>query len=326
MRVHSLDDITAWLRDKNDIAVITHKNPDGDAYGSALALVIALRMLGKRAFPVCDDEVEPKFRFLPGWEEFTNEQKGLPFTPAYAFGVDVADAGRMGRSEELFNKCADTAVIDHHGTNEGFAACTYVEPEAAAAGQIILDLIHKLGLTLTLPLAECLYTAISTDSGNFSFKDTSAASFRAAAECMEAGIDIEMLTRRLYRSRTLAATRLLGAALDSFRVSKCGKAAGVMLTDEMFDASGALRPEAHSIVNYMNEIQGVYVGMLAEQRGSDIKISFRGANDTDVSVLAKRFNGGGHFAAAGGTVYNAKLEGEFENILRACAEYVGDTL
>lgn len=320
----TLEDIARFVRENDDFAVITHVNPDGDAFGSALGLTYILKALGKRAMPVCDNEVTPKYRFLEGWELFTNAEKGLPFVPQAAVGVDVATIDRMGKSTELFNSCPQRAVIDHHATNSLFGRLNYVEADAAAAGEIIVKLAKLLGVALTKPMAEQFYTAISTDSGNFCFKDTSRQTFSAAAECLSAGADVETLSRKLYRTRTVGETKLLGRALDSIALSPDGRVAGIMLTDEMFSSTGATRPEAHQIVNYLNEMEGVCVGFTAEQREGEVKLSFRAANGVDVSKLAQRFDGGGHVAAAGGRITGGRLEDEFPGIMRACIDYLNE--
>lgn len=314
-----------WCRSHDDFIVITHKRPDGDAYGCAVAATLALRAIGKKAFPACDDPVEPKFRFLPLADEFADKDS-LPFTPKTALAVDCGDAGRMHDLEAVFESCSDRAAIDHHATNTGFGDLTYLEGEAAAAGELILKLIRELEIPFTKELAECIYTAVATDSGNFSFKDTSCQSFETAAECRKAGIDIEKLTRILFRERTLAKTKLIGLALNHIVTSKKGLVAAVMLTDDMFRVTGAERPDSHSIVNYMNEIIGVKVGILCEQNADGVKISFRSGDETDVSVLAQMFDGGGHKAASGGRIPGGKLEEEFMNIVRKSAEFIGDTL
>ena len=320
----TLKDIADFIRANDDFAVITHFKPDGDAYGSALGLVGILRLMGKNAFPVCDDEVEPAYRFLANSAEFTNEEKALPFTPLCAIGVDISDAHRMGKSESLFNACQKQAVIDHHATNRGFGDVTYLEADAASTGEIIVKLAGELGAQLTKHIAEQLYTAISTDSGNFSFADTSPQTLIMAAKCLEAGADAEYLTRLLYRSRTPGKTRLIGLALSDYVMSPGGKVAGIKLTRQMFEKAGAALPEAHSLVNFMNEIQGVCVGILAEERPGETRVSFRGANGTDVSALAQKFGGGGHIAASGARFPGEDIDEVFRKVMDEAERYVCD--
>ena len=320
----TLKETVDFLRAHDDFAVITHFKPDGDAYGCALGLTYILRKIGKRAFPVCDDPVETKYRFLPMSSEFTNAHKGFPFTPQTAVGVDVSDADRMGDCRAVYETCLYKAAIDHHVSNSGFAPVTLLDADAAAAGELILQIAEALDVNLDETLAVLLYTAIATDSGNFSFRDTRGDTMRAAARCLDAGIDVDELTRRLFRSRTLAKTRLLGMALDHIEMRGNGRVAGVMITDEMFADAGAERPDAHSIVNYLNEIDGVSIGILCEQRPEGTRISFRSAGDTDVSVLAARFGGGGHTAASGAYILGARMEDKFEEILNEACAYLDE--
>lgn len=322
----TIKEMADWCRAHDDFIVMTHARPDGDAYGCALAATLALRTIGKRAFPACYDPVETKYRFLPLSDEFVDANH-MPYKPQTALAVDCGDDDRP--KEELktvFYSCPDKAAIDHHATNIGFGDLTYLEGEAAAAGELIFKLIKELNIPFTKEMATCIYTAVATDSGNFSFKDTSAQSFETAAECVKAGIDIEYLSRTLFRQRTFAKTKLIALALSNIVMSKKGYVAAVMITDEMFAEAGAERPDSHSIVNYMNEIDGVKVGILCEQNKDGVKISFRSGDGTDVSVLAQQFDGGGHKAASGGRILGAKLEDKFMEIVEKTAEYVGDTL
>ena len=319
----TLEQMTEFIQSHDDYAVITHFKPDGDAYGCALALVQILRGIGKRAFPVCDDPVETKYRFLQGWDEFTNEEKGLPFEPQTALGVDVSDADRMGRSRELYERCPFRAAIDHHISNIGFAPLTLLEADAAAAGEPVLKLAEALGFQLTKVTAEHIYTALATDSGNFSFRDTHGGTLRAAAKCLDTGAEADYLTRILFRERTVAKTRLIGMALSGFVLAGGGRVAGIRMSAETFRQSGAELPDAHSIVNYMNEMKGVDIGILCEERPDAVRISFRASGDTDVSLLAARFGGGGHTAAAGARVEGGKLDEVFEQVMTAACEYLG---
>lgn len=317
--IGSAKEVARWIESHDDIAVITHFRPDGDAYGCALALTEAIRALGKRAFPASDDPVEPKYRFLPGWEEFVTADS-VPFAPKSALGADVSERSRMGKLSALFDSCESRAVIDHHATNEGFGDARYVAEDAAAAGELVLDVIEELGLVLTPRMALDVYVAVSTDSGNFSFHSTSANTYRAAAKCVTAGTDVEETTRALYRTRSLAKTRLLGSALNRIEMYAGGKVALIRLTNAMYAETGATRPESHGIVNYLNEIEGVRVGILAEETDEGVKFSFRAADGANVAALAQRFGGGGHVAAAGANVANVTLDEIVPRVVLAATE------
>lgn len=319
--IGSVNEVARWLMSHDDFAVITHIRPDGDAYGCALALTEALRALGKRAFPACDDPVEPKYRFLSGWDEFASAET-LPFAPKAAVSVDVSEPSRMGKLAEIYGACESRAMIDHHGTNPGFGDACYVVEDAAAAGELVLDVIEALGVTLTDRMAAHIFTAVSTDSGNFSYRSTSANTYRAAAKCVEAGLDVEETTRALYRTRSLSKTKLLGCALNRIEMYAGGKIALIRLTNRMYAETGATRPESHGIVNYLNEIEGTLVGILAEELDDGVKFSFRAAGGTDVAALAQMFGGGGHVAAAGANVVGVSLDEIVPKVIEAATEHI----
>ena len=312
--IGTAEKIADWILENDDIAVIVHFRPDGDAYGSALALTEAIRALGKRAFPACDDPVEQKYAFLPGSEAFCTKDT-MPFTPHAALGADVSDAGRMGKLGEIFSACSSRAILDHHATNNGFEKICYVDEKAAAAGELALEVIEKLDVSLTPSMALNLYVAISTDSGNFSFQSTSPRTYLSAAKCVEAGVNVEETTRILYRTRSVAKTRLLGSALSRIELFAGGKIAAIRLTKRMFEENGATPADAHAIVNYLNEMEGVRIGILAEEQENATKFSFRAADGADVSQLAAFFGGGGHVAAAGATITGETMDSAFERVI-----------
>lgn len=302
------------------IAVMSHVAPDGDAIGTALAMTRALRRIGKQACAVLTDPVPVMYSGLPGADEIVPPD-ALPFVPELAFSVDAADEGRLGTAAELFRSAPMRAVLDHHATDPGFGDVFHVEGERASCGEIALRLIRRLGLEPDREIASCLYMAISTDTGNFSYKNTDAEALHAAADCVACGADAEKLSRAAFRERSLGATRLLGAALDRIGTRAGGRIAWTYVDQEMLAAAGAILEDASRICNYLSEIRGVTIGVYFEQRGADAKISWR-ANGADISGLARSFGGGGHAAAAGATIRGKHVSEVTEEVLRATEEYL----
>lgn len=318
--IGSAYDIARWMREHDDIMVCTHFRPDGDAYGTALALCEAARALGKRCFPACDDPVEQKYRFMPFSDEFVNAN-ALPFAPSSALGADISDIARLGELARVFEACPSRAVLDHHATNAGFAQVNYIDETAASAGELALEVVDALGLALTRDMARNLFVAVSTDCGNFSFQNTSARAFRAAARCVEADLDVEEVTRKLYRTRALAKTRLLGLALANIGLYGEGVVAAVALPLSMFTEAEAVSADAHGIVNYLNEIEGVRIGFICEEQPGGVKFSFRAAGGANVAELAREFGGGGHIAASGANVNGARLADIFPVAVEAAVRH-----
>ena len=312
-----------WILAHDDIAVITHIRPDGDALGSGNAMVLMLRALGKHAYLCCDNKGESRYDFLPLAKEIYTVDT-VPYPPKACLCVDVSEKFRCGDFEKLFEACGETALVDHHKTNPGFADVNVIEGEASSAGEILVRIAEELGIKLDKQLADCLYSAISTDTGNFSFSCTVPEAYIYAARCVEAGTDVEQLSRILFRTRTEAATRLLGLALTKIEMSLDKKVALIALSDDDYRSVGASQPDSHAIVNYLNEIAGVTMGILIDEQGDGVKLSLRSNGDADVAAFAKIFGGGGHTAAAGASINGISLDEAKKLVMEAAVRFIGE--
>ena len=318
----TIDGMARWLMARDDFILLGHVYPDGDAAGSCLGLCLALRALGKRAFVCLPGGVPKLYADLPGAGEviLTEDAKAdparLPYAPKTAVAVDVSERERLGgEGMALFDACAERAGIDHHATNSGFGQLMLLDGEAAAAGEIMVDVIEAMGVPLSREMAECLFVAISTDCGQFSYSNTRPQTFTASAKCVAAGIDIAGITSRLYRTRTRARTHLLGLVLSGLQVSEDGKLAWAFLTEDMLERAHALREDNEGVVNYLQEVDGVAFAVLVEERGSQTKLSMRSSPELDVATcVAVPLGGGGHPCAAGATV-DLPLEAAAEKAL-----------
>ena len=312
----TIEALADWLRDRDDIVVLGHVSPDGDAAGSTLAIWHALRAMGRRAAVALPGGIPRMYRFLPGAERVVATGELLPFTPRAALAVDVSDLGRLGdEGKVLFESCPARAALDHHATNEGLGDLYALDGDAAAVGELVVDLIGALGVHMTREMAECLFVAISTDCGQFNYANTRPGTLTAAAKCLEAGIDVSGITEKLYRTRSLGRTRLLGIVLSGLEISPDGRMAWARLTEQMLTDAGARREDNEGIVNYLLEIEGVQLAILAEQRGEATKFSLRSKAPVDVARdIARPLGGGGHDRAAGATLEMA-MEPALEKVL-----------
>ena len=298
----TIEQLADWLRERDDIALLGHVSPDGDATGSTLALWHALRALGKRAVVCLPDGIPLLYAMLPGAEHIANTgEKSLPFVPQTALAVDVSEMARLGDAGvALFQSCPDRAALDHHITNSGFGQLYTLDGEAAASGELVVDLIEAMGVRLDEAMAECLLVAISTDCGHFSYSNTRPQTLRAAARCVEAGADIARITERLYRTRTVGRTRLLGVVLAGLELSPDGTLAWARLTQRMLRDCDADKEDSEGIINYLIEMIGVRVAVLAMERSEGTKLSLRSKTPFNVANdVAVPLGGGGHDCAAG---------------------------
>lgn len=314
-----MNELAAFLKAHDDYAVIGHIFPDGDACGSCIALCRALQGMGKRAFVYLPGGLSKLYQGFECPVEIASAGK-LPFAPRTALVADVSEPARMGDAREIYDACEAHAVIDHHATNPGFGEVCVVDGNAAACGELVVQLLSEMEISLNRSMAEWLFIAICTDCGQFGFSSTRPETMEAAAECLRAGIDVDFITRELFRTRSEARTRLLGLVLSGLERSADGTLCWARLTQDMLDQAQASREDNEGIVNYLLEIRGVQIAFLAEERGAKAsKFSLRSKPPLDVAAtVAVPLGGGGHACAAGVSI-EAPLEDALK-IVRAKAQ------
>ncbi|MDD4797621.1 MAG: DHH family phosphoesterase [Eubacteriales bacterium] len=294
--------IAALLRNATGkILVISHISPDGDTLGSALALYWALIHLGKDAELYCQDAVPALYGFLPGAARVKNT--GLADDYALAVAVDCASLDRLGDAGEAFQAAAANVCIDHHKSNPLFGQYNLVRTDTAAVAEVLTDFFIDEGFPITADMADCLYTGLLTDSGQFSFDSTSADTLRAGAQLLERGARLADINNRVFRTRSLGRTRLIGRGLGKLRMEAGGKIALILLTRQDMADCGADDGDSENLVNYALEIDGVDAGvLLREEADGTVKCSLRSSGAFDAAGIAVKFGGGGHAKAAGFTL------------------------
>ena len=322
----TIEALAEWLRPREDIVLLGHVSPDGDAAGSTVALWHALRAMGKQAVVCLPGGIPGLYTWMPGAGEIYDTDAQLPFAPQTALAVDVSEIERLGDDgRRLFEGCPHRAVLDHHFTNPGFGQVYVLDGEAAAVGELALDVIEALGVKPDAAMAECLFVAISTDCGNFNYPNTRGATLRAAARCVEAGANVDRITQLLYRTRTVGRTKLLGAVLSGLELSEDGTLAWARMTDAMLRKCGATYEDNEGIINYLLEMEGVRVAVLASERGSGTKLSLRSKAPFNVARdVAIPLGGGGHDCAAGANL-DLPLEKALQKALATARKAIKNT-
>jgi len=313
--------IAELLRSQNSFLVLTHYRPDGDAVGSQLALAILLKGLGKQVEAWNDDDVPAKFRFLPQSNLITRPP-AEPKDFDVVLAIDTSTWQRLGSAAQRIGHKKYFINIDHHVSNEKFADINWIVPQAPASGQIAFDLIKRGGFKLTREIATCLFAAISTDTGSFSYGSTTAESLRVAAELVDTGIDVGEICRHVYESYPYARLMLLQKALAQLQLTDRNRIAYTWVTTEMYEESGAKREDTEGLIDYARAIDGVLVAILFEEMAEPgkIRISLRSKHPRiDVNSVARRFGGGGHREAAGARISGQPRETEGK-VLAAVSE------
>lgn len=245
----------------------------------------------KRAF-LCADEISEDFSYIT--DGFQNDEVKDPFVIA----VDVADARLLGKVEETYGDKVDLG-IDHHASNTLFAKNTYVEDRAAAC-EIIFELAADMGYKSNEYFRNCIYTGISTDTGCFRYQNTSALTFRIAAELMEQGIDSKTINKLMFETKTKSFLELERLSRETLEYHFDDKCAIITITQEMYEKSGADEHQVYPITALPRQIEGVVVGaVMKEKPDGTFSISVRTDGDVDASEVCARLGGGGHKGAAG---------------------------
>lgn len=312
-----LQDAVRFLRTYDDILLIAHVSPDGDTLGSSFALYGALLELGKHAQVVCEDPVPAIYRFLPFSEQLVPPEQARPAEAVVC--VDCADIGRAGRCEPIFRAAKATLNIDHHGTNDRYAASNYVQ-KVGATGELIYNVISYMKIPLNKNIASCLYAAITTDTGNFSYSNTTPDTMRIAADLLDTGIDLPFLNRSLFRTVPFHKLKLHALAVSKAQLYEYGRISISTITLADIASCGATNEDTEGIIDSIRDIDSVEVAALLRE-GEDglIRVSLRGKTCADVSKIAVQFGGGGHKLAAGCTM-NPPIEEAAEQILALAKE------
>ncbi len=298
------------LRAKS-VAILTHTRPDGDAYGSALALARALAYLHIPAQVCVDSDPPANLTFIEGIKGVTKKPKeeyDLLVT------VDCSDEQRLGLLQDTFlqakRKKIDTVNIDHHVSNTRFAKYNFVRT-CAANCMNVAKLISYMGAPFDEETSEYLLIGLMTDSGNFSHDDVGEEAFLLGAQLVKTGLDISYYHYRLFKSQSKARAALFGKVMSGIRYYHEGRFAAILISQAAMAECGADQSVTEGFVDFPLSVEGVEVAAsIMEVKRGQYKISLRSKTYADVNKIAGVYGGGGHVRAAG-----CMLFGEVEEVL-----------
>jgi phosphoesterase RecJ-like protein len=284
------------------VAIAGHVNPDGDSLGSALALAELLRGLGKQVDVLMGQDTPPPtlYSFLPGYN--FEPASGYTRTPELFIVVDSATIKRLGTARPVFERSPKTLVIDHHTNYEDFADYYFGDPDIAATGELIWQLIRASGVRPSTNMALYCYVAILTDTGRFSYEKTSSHTFEDAKEMVELGVNPAFVASRVYESKPLASLQLEARLIERLRFCVDGKLVYSYVTEADLRELGINRDATEGLPNVLRSIAGVKLAVLLRYEDDGVRVNLRSHDGIDVGSLACGFGGGGHAAAAGFTL------------------------
>jgi len=295
------------LRAADKLLLTTHENPDGDALGSLLAMHGTLEQLGKDSVMYMSPDEFP----------LSHEYRHMTFDGLLGAAPDdladrvvvFLDCGNIDRMPVDFLQDEGIKIlnIDHHHDNTNFGTVNLVVPEASCTAEIVFDLARQLGAEVTAEIASSLYVGLVTDTGRFSYENTSPSAHRMAADLIEAGVNTHAVYRRLFEDLPFRRLELLARALTTVARYEEGRITIAMLSRSDFEETGALESDSEGIVDHLRSVEGTKAAVLVRELLSDEKrgcrkVSLRATDGSvDVSVIARQLGGGGHRQAAGFT-------------------------
>ena len=323
----TLPEIAQRLKEFQTFAICGHVNPDGDCLGSQLALAHTLQSLGKEV--VCllatDDPVEENLSFLPGLDAMVPGGMYTE-TPEVFIAVDVPTRERMKSAEAIAQRSPLAITIDHHANPFAVSDLNYVDPDSPSASLIVWELIKLLGKP-SAKAALCALTGLITDTGRFSYQNTTAEAFVAAAEMVSSGASPALINREFFQNRSIASLRLEKILLERLTFSCDDAFSFSYLSKKDFEACGAIKADAEVLIDTLRDIKGVRVALILKETDEGvIRGSLRAKDDTDISGVARFYNGGGHKAAAGFTFHgslDAAVEQVPQTVYKLCFDREG---
>lgn len=298
----ALDAAVALVREADSVALACHVGPDGDALGSMLAFALAARDAGKEVTASFGSphSVPGNLAFLPTDLLVTPEE--FPAEPGLMVVFDAGSAERLAELGSNAFKADKLIVVDHHVTNEGFGDVSLVDPTAAATGELVHDLLVELGWKVTPEIAQCLLTALVTDTGRFQYANTTPGTFRLAADLVGAGANPSQVSRHVYEEAPFGYLRAAGAALSRAQLDRERGIVSTTITEDDLTQAGIGWGDIDNLIDIVRLALEADVAALAKVHADGtVKVSLRSRGDTDVGSLAAGLGGGGHRLAAGFT-------------------------
>jgi len=315
------------IQKAESILITSHTAPDGDSLGSQLTMYKFIKSLGKKAVIINQENIPDMYQFLPNIsliQDVKKCQDGDRFDLVVI--PDCSDIGRIGEVSAYINDKTDIINIDHHPDNTNFGDINLVNSTASSVGEILAEMFIEAGLEIDKETAELLYTAILTDTGQFRFEATGRRTMEIAGHLIEAGANPRYITDRVYYSQPLSIFRLTGELVSKAEFYENDRICLIILHQEALERFGVTVNDLEGLAENTMHGRNVIVGaLLKEFEDSQVKVSLRSRNGINVSEVAHKFGGGGHFNASGFTI-RASIETAREKLLSELRGLVNDAV
>lgn len=320
------------LCEHNNVLILFHVNPDGDAIGSAFALKTLLEDAGKRAWCVCADEIPERLVFASEGIQDSVLCENIPsdFVPDMIVSVDTASPAQLGNLYDVY-KDKISLMIDHHGKGTVYAD-NYILPEASSCGEVLygiaLDFAEKNSLeALSDKVNYLIYTAISSDTGCFRYNNVEPSTFRIAAELLEKGVPSADVNHKLFGIKTLKQMQVEHAGFERMNLYLGGRIAIITFPYDLKTQYGADNESLETLIDVARCVKGVDICAVIKQMTAEnrFRVSMRSSIDFDVSAVCELYGGGGHVRAAGCTLNSDSILAAEMTILSAVETKLAET-
>ena len=297
-----IDRILDGIRASQTFCVVGHIRPDGDCIGSQLGLTLALKNEGKKVVCWNEDGVPGKLAFLDPDHLVQRPRRGLEFDCVIA--TDAASFERLGKVGSCVSHRKLFINIDHHKSNTRYADINWVSALEPSTGELMFRLLRAANWPITPAIADCLFTAVSTDTGSFQYPSTRPSTYHVAGELVKRGANLERICDEVYQSFPLSRVRLLQHIYNNFRLKHDNQIAYFWLRKKDYIRTGAATDDSEGLIDHIRSIAPVVVACVFEELAPDLtRNSLRSKSEkVNVNEIAAQFGGGGHAAAAGARI------------------------
>lgn len=316
--MNDVKEIFSLIDKSYKICIAGHKAPDGDCIGSVMALYHFLKPLNKKVTIMIDGKIP--FNYASFVDEsileksYDNEEFDLLFV------LDSSDRKRLGIFEGVLKNAKRTVVIDHHVTNEGFGDINIIDPKMSSTGELLYDILKASKMNISKETALSIYLAILTDTGKFSYSNTTSDTHIKTAELIDLGVDVAEVDNLVYNSKPANIVRAFIDCVSKIELYYDNKFGITAITKEILSKNKAEMADVDGVVEYIREIKEVQVSCLLKENEVGTKVSLRSKGNIDVSAISVKYGGGGHSKAAGFEI-NENIENTKKILLKEFKEY-----
>lgn len=304
MKNNTFEEIAKVIENSQNILLFPHINLDGDTLGSCIALCKTMRTMGKNAYILIEEDIPLSLQFMGG--DCCTDELNIIEKPDLCMCIDCCDSTRFPKRKDRFESGKIKICIDHHHTSSANFDYNYIDGQTAATGELVFKLLMAMGAELDKETANALFAAISTDTGNFTYSNTTKQSHEIVAKLYDYGVNANEVSCEIYENVRMERVLIENKIIDTMELYADGQVAIAYVTQKMLAEIGASMDETEGAVQRLRSIRGVEVAVfLKEEADLNVKVSFRAKKHVDVAAIASSFGGGGHIRAAGCTIYES---------------------